>query len=259
MNNEITVTITGSSRPALLPYVWNSFKDMVHIRDDFNVIYHEDFVFPNESKKAIEYIKNNIPNVQIIESNPKIGFGRAINTIVNKTKTKYMLYFQDDWEFELPIDIDQLIWVMNRNEKIKHILFFKRNITKFLELHGKQLLPDEQIECNFDGVDMCLSHFKWTFLPSIWRMDYVRKYWKLYETKPEANFKKLLKGTSKELGCYMLGKHGSYRYVRHLGDDWMMEKMVNGKPGKRPKENYNTEGKAPWIKDEKRPQYEDTI
>ena len=253
----ITIGITGSSRPTLLPYMWQSVKDMVHIREEFNVIYHEDFVFEKESNKAVEYIRNNIKNVEILESNPNIGIGRAIDKVVNKIKTKYMLYLQDDWEFELPIDIDQLIWIMDRNSKIKQIMFFKRNVSKYLELHGKRLLPDEQKQYTFDGVNMCLTHFKWTFIPSLWRMDYVKKHWKLYNEKPEANFKKSLTGTSEELGCYMLGKHGDYRFSRHLGDDWMMAKMVDGKPGKRGALN-NTEGRAPWIEEKERPKYEDS-
>ena len=136
-----------------------------------------------------------------------------------------MFYLPDDWEFELPIDLDRLIWIMDNHDNINHIMFFKRNVTKFLELHGKRLLPDEQTQYNFGGVNMCLTHFKWTFLPSIWIMDYVNKHWKLYVDKPEPNFKRSLNGTAEELGCYMLGGHGEYRYVRHLGDDWMMEKL----------------------------------
>jgi hypothetical protein len=241
---KLSIGINGSSRPFLFSKTLKSFNSMVHIRNDVPVIYYEDFVFPKDSNESIKYAKENLRNLHVINGKKK-NFGVAIDNVVRSVKSKYMLYIQDDWEFERPIDIDQLIWVMDRNPQINQIMFFKRNVTKFLELHGERILPDEQIQCCFDGVHMCLTNLKWTFIPSIWRMGYARKYWKLYTKKPEPNFKRSLPGKAEDIGCYILGSHGDFRHVRHLGDDYAMEKMTNNKPVKC--EVQNTEGKAPWV------------
>jgi len=233
----LDIIITSSSRPQLFPYFWESFKKMVHIRCPKRVIVHEDFVLKDESKEAIKYIYGLKQKGEIQEyhsDNPPVGLGYSISGLLDKVNTKYVVYLQEDWEFERPVDIDQLIWVMDNNIQVNSIFLNKSK--NFKTLNGAL-----QKQYTYSGVEMCLYH-QWTFLPGIWRMDHVRKYWRCSSIRPEGHFTNAF-GTHEQrmdcdycervLGVYMLGKSEDYRFVRHIGNDWRMEKwrLENGKPG----------------------------
>lgn len=235
----IDLLIMGSSRPQLWGYMWDSFQDYVHWRNPYTVFMHEDFIYPEKSEAALSLASNFIKNLDSHYHDPPIGLGPAMDYMfrwINEIKvdTKYIFYMQDDWEFERPIDVEQLVWIMERNPDINCIFFNK--YPNFPTLNGI-----EQPQCTVDNVDMCLYH-SWTFLPGIWRMSHVRKYWRVRKERPEGYFTNAF-GTHeqrsdhnyaiKNLGVYMLGKQNDPRYVRHLGDDWRMAewRMKDGKPG----------------------------
>lgn len=54
----IDVVVMSASRPKLVPYLMNSFDAQVHYAGEFNKIWHEDFVYPNESFKVMELVKD---------------------------------------------------------------------------------------------------------------------------------------------------------------------------------------------------------
>jgi len=239
---SLDVLITSSSRPQLFPYFWESFKKMMIIRQPFSVYVHEDFVFREESNSVLEYLhvlkeKGEIQGIYF--HNPAIGLGRAMDFMFNKHITSsYMLYFQEDWEIERPIDVDQLITVMDKNPEVNLVFFNKTKNTKRL---NKAEQPQYTFFDGGGGVDMCLYH-SWTFLPGLWRMNFVRDHWRVREDRPEGYFSNAF-GThdqrmdcdycEKVIGAYMLGKTSDYRYVRHIGNDWRMAKwrLEAGKPG----------------------------
>lgn len=235
---KIDLVITGSSRPQLLPFTWESFKKYVFFRGEIRVIVHEDFVFPKESKKVIEYLnilKKKGEIHDIITHNPCIGLGKALDDIIkNRIKSDFIFYLQDDWEFERPIDLDQLLWIMEENKNINLIFFNKARNYKIL---NKAPCP----QYTFGHQDFILWH-GWTFLPGIWRMSKVREKWACRETRPEGFFtnqfgtheiRQNVEYCVKNIGAYALGKTGECRYVRHLGNDWRMAKwrLKDGKPG----------------------------
>jgi hypothetical protein len=257
----LDVLITSSSRPQLFPYFWESFKKMMIIRQPHNIYVHEDFVFQNESRQVMNYLsvlqRNN--KIQGVYShNPAIGLGPAMDFMFKKhIKSNYMLYFQEDWQVERPIDVDQLIWVMDNNPEVNLIAFNKTHNTRKL---NKALQP----EYTYGGVDMCLYH-SWTFLPGLWRMPFVRGHWRVRDTRPEGYFSNAF-GThdqrmdcdycEKVIGAYMLGKTGDFRYVRHIGNDWRMAKwrLEDGKPGGcHEPERMDFPFIAPWVPFEERP------
>ena len=257
----LDVLITSSSRPQLFPYFWESFKKMMIIRQPHSVYAHEDFVFPDESKKVMVYLsalkdKNEIQGYH--SHFPPIGLGRSMDFMFNNyIKADYMLYFQEDWQVERPIDVDQLIYVMNENPEVNLIAFNKIRNTKTLN-------KAPQPQYTYSGVDMCLYH-SWTFLPGLWRMNFVRKHWRVRVDRPEGYFTNAFGNhqqrmdcdyCKKVIGAYMLGKSEDYRYVRHLGNDWRMAtwRLENGKPGGcHDADRMDFPYMAPWVPFEERP------
>jgi len=254
----IDIVITGSSRPQLYPFFWESFKKMMHYRGEKRIIVHEDFVFKDQSEKVVKWVQKNIPEAELIIHNPSIGLGLALDDIIkNKLKSKYCFYLQEDWDFERPVDIDQILWVMDRHEKINLVFFNK--ITNTEELNNAT-----QPEYNYDGLKMCLYH-SWTFLPGIWRSNFVKRHWRCRSERPEGFFtnsfgnhdqRKSNKFCEDKIGAYIYGGSNEYRYVRHIGNDWRMAKwrLENGKPGGCHDESrMDLPYMAPWIKYKKRP------
>jgi hypothetical protein len=73
---------------------------MVVTEKKHNVIYHEDYVFPNESNKTINYLnelKNKNEINLILSTNPAKGLGNALDILIKKhIKSKFVFYLQDD-------------------------------------------------------------------------------------------------------------------------------------------------------------------
>ena len=251
---SLDVLITGSSRPLLWPLFWESYKKMCVIRTPHKVTVHEDFVFPAESWKVIDYVKEiqAAGDIHTLDyDKPAVGLGRSMNPyIMSKLKSKYMFYIQEDWIFERPIDIDHILWVMDNNPKINLIFFNKiRN--------DPSINHQKQPEYDYSGMKMCLYH-GWTFLPGIWRLDFVRSRWSTSTYKPEGHFiNSAFPGRSNEkycedkIGAYIYGKSNEYRYVRHIGNDWRMAQWQLKRPGV-PGGSHNSETMdkpymAPWC------------
>jgi hypothetical protein len=226
---------------------------------------HEDFVYPGESEKVMKYLYNLQTKGEIDQidyDNPAIGLGRTLNVYArNRFEKKYTLYLQEDWEFERPIDIDHVVWVMEQNPKINMIFFNKiRN--------NGVINKQKQTEYTYSGMTMCLYH-AWTFLPSVWRNSFVTKHFPGASERPEGAFTNQFgshgKRTSDQycvdrIGAYIYGPQGEHRYVRHLGNDWRMAKWrlenQNGKIVPGGNHNSMTMDKnymAPWVPYPERP------
>ena len=124
------ILVTGSSRPQLWPYFWDSVKKMCIMRQPHRVTVHEDFVFPKQSEKVMKYAQKlqEKGEVDVINSDkPAIGLAETLNRYIVKHRLEadYVFYLQEDWEFERPIDIDQIIYVMDRNPHINLVFFNK--------------------------------------------------------------------------------------------------------------------------------------
>ncbi len=228
---NIDLLIMGSSRPELLRYTYESFQKYIEdlCEAEIRVLFHEDCVYPNTSKISKRYGKLN--GFETFSHDPKIGLGPAMDKMFKKVKTDYMFYLQDDFEFERPIDLDRILWTMERNARVNCITFNKRKIRT--DTH----------EYVFDGLKLYIRKF-WSFNPGIWRMSVVRKHWiGPVEIKPESRWFKTNVGVS-----YVYDSPGEYRYVRHLGDTWRMADWVmkDNIPG-RTKNPDAHEGRAPWL------------
>lgn len=235
----LDIVITGSSRPQLFPKFWKSFNEMVTYRGKKRIIWHEDFVYSEESSAVVKYVRDVVD--ELIIGNPSVGLGYALDSLINNyIENEFVFYIQEDFEFERPIDLDRLVHVMKNNESI-NLIFLKRSKNALIE------------EVEFDGVSMCKFQM-WSFNPGLWRMDTVRKYWEPVDDgiNAELHFNNNIGDIEvrKTMGLYVLGKHNSYNHIRHMAYDLRMEKFnwVDGKPGKHPtKEKSDLENRAPWL------------
>lgn len=255
---NLQVVFFGSSRPQLLPYVIPAFKKYCHIEQDHEVLFHEDFVYPKISIETISYLHNH-PEIKVHRHNPNIGLGRAMDYMFKEhINAKYMLYMQDDWEFERPVEIDRLTWLMDRNPHINLILFNKYK--NYDVINGFK-----QKQYTFDNVDLCL-YKAWSFIPGLWRMNHAMKYWKVRETRPEGYFIRQFgkpyelenpEYTKEKIGAYLLGKSQDPKIVRHLGHTYRMAEWRHeqGLPGGNIEFAKNDKKlRAPWLPEEpKRP------
>jgi hypothetical protein len=259
--SSISIVMTSSSRPQLFPYCWESVKRMLFFREQPRVIVHEDFVFEDKSLEVMKYLSKLEAEGEVHEihfHNPSIGLGYTLDFLIRDIiKTDYILYLQEDWEFERPIDIDQMVYVMDQNPNV-NLIFFNKSV------NYETLNKADQPQYNFSGVDMCLYH-SWTFLPGIWRMSKVTEKWRARKERPEGYFTNAF-GTHEErmsvdfceknIGAYMLGHRGDYRYARHIGNDWRMAewRLENGQPGGcHDASRMDLPHIAPWIAFKDRP------
>ena len=158
---------------------------------------------------------------------------------------------QEDWFFERPIDIDQIIWTMNQNTEKLNLVFF--NKIKNSGVINKM----RQEEYEYNGMKCCIYH-GWAFLPGIWRLPFVKKHWRSSPQRPEGAFtnsfgtheqRKPVDFCEQNIGAYIYGRQGEHRYVRHIGNDWRMAswRLENGQPGGRHAENMDIPYMAPWV------------
>ena len=248
----IDILIMGSSRPQLIPYMWESFKRMCIIRQPYRVFFHEDFAFPSTSagvRKMLQDMKRNKSITDFVYHNPAIGLGPAMDRMFKKYVTAdYMLYLQEDWEFERPVDIDKITWMMDQNKDVNLVYFNKYRTTVAMSGFTQQPV-------NKSGVNLCLSN-SWPFLPGIWKMPFVRPRWRTRKNNPESWFTQVFEGREnagwcrKNMGAYIYGKQGEHRYVRHIGNSWRMARwrLEGGHPGGMIEwDVQDLPQKAPWI------------
>jgi hypothetical protein len=226
--NKLDVLICGSSRPQVLIYLLESLDRFVISQSqntDFRLLMHEDVLNKQKSEKSIELAKE--WGVEVVVHDPPIGYGPAMKQMLhNYIKTQYMLNLQDDWEFERTgIDIDRILWVMERKKKINSIVFNKwENAKQFGALK----------EYTYHGLKLSIAH-QWHVLPGIWRVSVARKHWQAAESNPAAAFMRQFGGTAedpedaaKRIGSYWYGGMGEPRWVRHNGNTWKTTKWGKG-------------------------------
>lgn len=227
--NKLDVLICGSSRPQLLIYLLESLERFVISQSkntDFRLLMHEDVLDKSKSEKSIELAKE--WGAEVVAHSPPIGYGPALKQMLhNHVKTYYMLNLQDDWEFERTgIDIDRILWVMDKHKKINSVVFNKWN-------NAKQFGALE--EYVFNGLRLTVAH-QWHVLPGIWRVPIAKKYWDAAPSFPAGTFMRNLGGRAiepkdavKRIGSYWYGGMGEQRWVRHNGSTWKTTKWGKGK------------------------------
>lgn len=263
--SKLEIFVTGSSRPQLWPYFWESVRKMCIIRDWPVVRVHEDAVLPPKSREVEKYVKSQSDISHYNATSPNRGLGRTLTAYLHKPvfQSEYVFYLQEDWEFERPVDIDKIVWIMDQNPKMNLVLFNKYR-------NNAVINKQRQTQHTFSGYPFCLYH-SWSFIPGIWRTSFVRQ--KMFEklggsfspTKPEGNFTTSAFGSHEmradegycinNIGAWIYGKTGEHRYVRHLGNDWRMAdwQRKGNQPGGNHRARHDLPYMAPWVPYPERP------
>ncbi len=251
---KLDVLIMGSSRKQLLEITLESFKKyVVYQNTDVRFLMHEDFAYPSDSEKSVSWAKSQ--GIHVESSLPKLGLGYAMDKMFKMIESDYVFYLQDDWEFERPVELDRILWTMERNKKVNCITFNKYK-------NGEDNTGFAYKDYLYDGLPLSI-YPGWQFLPGLWRMSKVREQWSPRKIRPEGNFQNSFGDNDKRMndrpyleenvGAYFYGLHGEPRYVRHLGGTWRMAewqvKENNYKPtGVRHWEFMKWQrDRAPWL------------
>jgi len=206
---KVEVVLTSSSRPNFLKQVWSSYEKYICSRNPLKVTFHEDFIKPNLSKKIKRFMEDKVD--VFISTNPAKGLGLAMNMLLNRIESKYVLYLQDDCIFEKYVILDDIINVMDDNPKIQQIVFPKKRPMDIRKT-GKHM--------NFNGLDLTVND-GWAFMPHVFRVEFMKSQWnnECKNTKrPETIFGKQLPRKYQKRQSYFLGKPDDDRVINHAGE-----------------------------------------
>lgn len=258
---DLDVIITSSSRPELLKLTLQYFETNIHFHGNIRFILNEDFVIKKESEKLVKWAKNSgyFKQEDIYCHQKPLGLDNVIIKLIDKVKTPYYIYLQDDWILERPLEIDKVMYIMDKIPNINNILFYKYKVPHMI---NKIKLK----EYYFKQFPQYLTmYFSWEFIPHIARTSFVKPIIKeaMKDRKRRTAPAKLthyLRDPSKRedydflynnVGVFMWGGYNEPRWFRHIGEDARMENWrmtADGKPGKENTyQEKNVIQMAPWI------------
>lgn len=217
---NLCVTITSSSRLEYLKVTLESLKNKLKFDGLIKYILHEDFLIPKESEKIIKWAEKNFDIVGF--HNPACGLAQSVDWLLNTVDSEYILQVQDDWMFIRDLPIDMILKLMDCSN-VNQVAFNKR-VTRSYKYNWKK----KQI--NIKGVNLVTNPY-WTFIPAIWKLSYIKKFWKDPPNKSYAPWwiNPIIKNikSDKDIrdskwvinnsGTYFLGKIRESPYVKHFG------------------------------------------
>jgi len=263
---DCDVIITSSSRPELLKLTMHYLETYLCFHGNFRFILHEDFVIPKESEKLVKWAENSgyFKKEDIICNNPPVGLEQALVNLMKRAKSPFVLYMQDDWVFERPIELDKAMYIMEHVSKVNNILFYKLSIP-----HARKTVFFR--EYYFPQFPQYLTlNNTWELMPGLWRTNFIKPV--IIDAMRANNQRTCMKKTApakitfnlrnadkkddmdflyQNMGVFFWGQWGEPRYCRHIGENARMEnwRMNNGKPGteNNPQENPAISNMARWI------------
>jgi len=209
--------------------------------------YHliESVRYKEASEECIAWGKNHDYKVHVI--NPAKGQGYAVWYYLNEVADcKYGLKWEDDFQAEKVIPLDDCIRVMENYNHINQICFNKRETMKAkwcsLQDGTRYEWEKEQrvlgwteliggIEAKFLIPLVCKE--KWWFGASLWRIDFIKPIFRWWEVnthntfndeviipmirKEAGKYDYTASDMEKSVGCYIYGKTGDERMAWHAG------------------------------------------
>lgn len=137
------------------------------------------------------------------------GLGHMVNHLYEKVVTPYVLHLEHDWKFIKRIELKPLLEIMETHADITCIRFNKK-ITKAAPLVF--WVDDPGRTRMIQGLALTQTK-SWTFNPTLYRTDHVKKVLPIANSSSERSFK--AKMDVNEYRCYSLGKPGDV-FVKHL-------------------------------------------
>ena len=136
-NSDVTIIIPNYNNKELLADLLNSLKS---IKTTFDII-----VVNNFSKDdSVIFLKNNYPDIKLIENKTNKGFACAVNQGIRESKTKYVLLLNNDTIVQEDI-IEELVKTITKEDTIFSVS------SKMIQFNNKNLIDDAGDNYNLLG------------------------------------------------------------------------------------------------------------
>lgn len=231
--NKIDITMPTTLRPSLLEQTLKSFtKNVFTDRTRYRFIFNVDPVGEKGSKSedvvevANKYFDDILYNIAEEPSFPK-----AFKWCWNHAESDYLFHMNEDWELLRPINVDEMIDILEKNQNLACLRLLKMDVPgnlKFFrskyENMGKYLKAGSR-EVSF-GTNPELIRGKF--------YKEARKY--LLDThNPEKQFRPWQKGmfenVTKHWDYAVYAKPGDRMLIRDIGKNWMLRNKFQKKGG----------------------------
>ncbi|OGS40487.1 MAG: hypothetical protein A3K77_00640 [Euryarchaeota archaeon RBG_13_31_8] len=213
----------SASRHELLYRSTESLKNNLQFNGKIRIIFHEDVLNEAASNKCIQIAQEN--NFDIIKSDkPNIGHGASLNWLLKQVTSKYVLNWEDDQELIRDLDLDRIIFIMDKHpDKINQVAFHKREIEKH---HYDWVAEEIELENT-----KFVTNPHWAYVPALWRAEYIKPRWLgsnsgNHHWEQNAHLKKVhidsgemksAKWVLENTKTFYFGKVGEPAYVKHIG------------------------------------------
>lgn len=216
----IEIMIDSASRPDLLSQTVESLLQNLKYSGELIWYFHEAILDTEESRKCISYIRSLNKFAAILENPQPKGECVSIFNTLAFCKSKYFIHWEDDHILVRELDLDLCYNLFETYNNINQIAFNKRQTMSDVSGWTKK-------EVKFGDTIMTTSPH-WRFSPAIWRLAYIRKYFKPYEGSNghwvlngeiQKSFQpgKTADHVIEKMGTYYLGPIGEHGYVEHIG------------------------------------------
>ena len=208
---------TSASRPELLKESTESLLKYIKFSGILRWIIHEDVLNWSKSSECIEYIKGLDINKVLLIDKPNVGQGMSLTKLLEASTTKYFLNWEDDYRAEREIDLDLVVKILDENNDVNQISFWKRQtMSEKPGFKKKEVIKSGRV---------LTTNPHWAFTPAIWRASFIKPKWKNGD-EIHWHMNRVLKASTNNpnadwvianLGTYHLGPIGENRYSYHIG------------------------------------------
>jgi hypothetical protein len=221
MEKVIEIMIDSASRPNLLKQTLPVIIDNLKFSGKLVWMFHEAVLIKEKSDENLEYIKSlGIFDVIKCNTSPS-GEGISIKNILEVTKSKYFIHWEDDYIPLRNIDLDEMYEIME-NSGINQLIFHRRDT-----MH--EVAGWIKGEYTINGKVFTTSPH-WRYIPSLWRLSYIKPIWlKCNMTGPNSHWTindelqkdmqviKTHEMVSKTMKTFYYGPIGEPAFCKHIG------------------------------------------
>lgn len=222
MSKLIDITTTATVRPKILNHTLSSFcNKMLTDKNRYRLIINIDPIGSDiKSKEVLKVAQNYFDDVVVnFPTNP--CFTQAVIWCWSQVQADYVFHLEDDWELLIPINIDMMIDILNKNESMASLRLnkFRTRKNKCAVKHGFSPFP--QLSLN-------PTLFKGKFIKSVFPLMVISK-------NPEKQLRPVdnseLSITLKKWSHAIYTKESYNRVVKDTGRIWMNQTQFKKKTG----------------------------
>jgi|WetSurMetagenome_2_1015567.scaffolds.fasta_scaffold03350_11 hypothetical protein len=214
---NLDIMRTSASRPTLLKQSTESLLKNLKFSGELRWVFHEDFLNKERSNECVDYINSLDINKVLLIDKSAVGQGASLTKLLDAVEAKYVLNWEDDYTAEREIDLDLVVKILEENNDVNQVSFWKRQtMAEKPGFKKKEVVRSGQI---------LTTNPHWAFTPAIWRVSFIKPRW---QNGPQIHWhmQPILKGGQgmrdadwiiANLGTYHLGPIGENKYSFHIG------------------------------------------